>query len=59
MVVETTSGLKLVASPIKLDGRPMPTPTPPPRLGEHTNEILGELGFSKEAIRQLHEMGVI
>jgi crotonobetainyl-CoA:carnitine CoA-transferase CaiB-like acyl-CoA transferase len=59
MVIETTGGLKLVASPIKSDGHSMPAPAPPPRLGEHTDEILGKLGYSKDAIRQLREMGVI
>jgi len=59
MVVETAGGLKLVASPIKIDDRSMPAPSPPPRLGEHTDGILDELGYSKDAIRQLRELGVI
>jgi crotonobetainyl-CoA:carnitine CoA-transferase CaiB-like acyl-CoA transferase len=59
MVVETSSGLKLVASPIKCDGQSMPAPSPPPKLGEHTDAILGELGYARDAIRQLREMGVI
>jgi formyl-CoA transferase len=59
MVVETTSGLKLVASPIKIDGQPAPTPSPPPKLGEHTEEILRELGYDNDAIRQWRAMGVI
>ena len=35
--------LRLVASPIRLDGSPTPVRRPPPRLGEHTDEVLGEL----------------
>jgi crotonobetainyl-CoA:carnitine CoA-transferase CaiB-like acyl-CoA transferase len=35
--------LRLVASPIHIDGSPTPVRRPPPRLGEHTDEVLGEL----------------
>ncbi len=31
----------------------------PPKLGEHTREILSELGYSTEAIQQLVEQGVV
>jgi crotonobetainyl-CoA:carnitine CoA-transferase CaiB-like acyl-CoA transferase len=32
---------------------------PPPRLGEHTDEVLGELGYSAAAIAALREEGVV
>jgi crotonobetainyl-CoA:carnitine CoA-transferase CaiB-like acyl-CoA transferase len=35
--------LRLVAEPIRLDGARLPVRRPPPRLGEHTAEVLGEL----------------
>jgi crotonobetainyl-CoA:carnitine CoA-transferase CaiB-like acyl-CoA transferase len=35
--------LELVADPIRLDGSLTPIRRPPPRLGEHTDEVLAEL----------------
>ena len=34
--------LRLVRNPIRFDGEPLPTRLPPPRLGEHTDEVLRE-----------------
>ena len=34
--------LRLVASPIRFDGEPAGTATPPPTLGQHTSELLEE-----------------
>ena len=43
-----------VARPgIKLDGGPTTTKTPPPQLGEHTAQILAELGYSDEEVEDL------
>jgi crotonobetainyl-CoA:carnitine CoA-transferase CaiB-like acyl-CoA transferase len=36
-------GLKLVSSPMKLNGTPVRTERPPPLLGQHTEEVLREL----------------
>ena len=37
------AGLNLVASPMKLGVTPVRTDRPPPLLGQHTDEVLGEL----------------
>ncbi|HDL89755.1 MAG TPA: CoA transferase [Thermodesulforhabdus norvegica] len=63
MVVEvphpTASSVKLVASPMKLSETPCTVERHPPLLGEHTDEVLKEIGYSDDDIRQLREKGVI
>lgn len=51
---------KLVGNPIKMSGTPASIVHPPPRLGQHTDEVLAhELGMSPEQIRKLHQGGVV
>jgi crotonobetainyl-CoA:carnitine CoA-transferase CaiB-like acyl-CoA transferase len=52
----TAGPLDLVGSPIW--GATRADPAPPPLLGEHTEEVLGELGMSAEEIADLLERGV-
>jgi formyl-CoA transferase len=47
-----------VGSPIKFSGF-APEITGSPLLGEHTEDVLGELGYSAEQIAALHERGVV
>ncbi len=53
----TAGALDLVASPIW--GPARADPSPPPLLGEHTREVLGELGLGAEEIDELTERGVV
>jgi alpha-methylacyl-CoA racemase len=32
---------------------------PPPQLGEHTDEVLGELGMDADAVKGLRDKGVV
>jgi crotonobetainyl-CoA:carnitine CoA-transferase CaiB-like acyl-CoA transferase len=48
-----------VRSAISLDGAPGAIHRPPPLLGEHTGEILGELGFAAAEIGALRERGAV
>jgi crotonobetainyl-CoA:carnitine CoA-transferase CaiB-like acyl-CoA transferase len=49
----TAGEISVLGVPPKLSETPGAVRTPPPRLGEHTDTILGELGFSAEAITRL------
>lgn len=51
--------LRLVAPPLSIDGERLQLRTPPPALGEHTTEILSELGYGDTDIRELCRRGVI
>ncbi len=51
--------LKTVGVPIKISGIPRTIRRPPPSLGEHTAEVLGELGLSEAALQSLHAAGAI
>jgi crotonobetainyl-CoA:carnitine CoA-transferase CaiB-like acyl-CoA transferase len=49
------SKMQLVAQPVTLSRTPSRLVARPPELGEHTNAILKELGFSKRDIAALHK----
>ena len=50
----------LVASPMRFSATPLEHKTPPPTLGQHTEEILrGMLGMSDDEISRLRSEGVI
>lgn len=48
-----------VGIPFELSGTPAAIRTPPPMLGEHTDEILGEAGYSTGEIRRLRASSVV
>ena len=51
------AGFKLVASPFRI-GEPLPA-QPAPKLGEHTDALLRELGYPESEIAHLREAGAI
>lgn len=65
MVIEVElpggSKVRMPGNPVKLEGCDDPAqPSPPPRLGEHTDAVLGTLpGYDKARLASLRERGVI
>jgi crotonobetainyl-CoA:carnitine CoA-transferase CaiB-like acyl-CoA transferase len=62
MVVEldTPAGpMKFFGVPYKLDTTPASVRSPPPLHGQHTNEVLGEAGFSDAEIAELRQAQAI
>ena len=45
--------------PLSLDGARLPLRAAPPVLGEHTDDLLVELGYSAAEIYALHEDAVV
>ena len=54
-----SDALELVSSPMKLSQTPVQMRRPPPLLGQHTDEVLAELGLDLAARRSLREQGVL
>ena len=64
MIVEVEDSLagkiSMPANPIRLSATPVRRYAPPPRLGEHTDEVLGRLaGLTTEQVGELRERGVV
>ena len=53
------SGVPLVGSPVRIDGERADSELPPPALGEHTDEVLRELGLSDDEVERLKGSRVI
>ncbi|MBI2830361.1 MAG: CoA transferase [Chloroflexi bacterium] len=51
--------MKVIASPVKFRQNPASVKTPAPEVGQHTEDILLELGYSWEDIGRFKEQGVI
>ena len=51
--------IKVTGIPVKLSDTPGEIKTPPPFLGEHTKEVLEELGYSDQDLEKLRQEKVI
>jgi CoA:oxalate CoA-transferase len=51
--------VSMLGSALHIDNAPLPVRDPAPMLGEHTVEVLRELGFSLGELDQLRERGVV
>ena len=50
---------RVVASPVDFDGTPWALRGPAPEFGQHTEEVLLEIGFDWDAIISLKDRGLI
>jgi formyl-CoA transferase len=53
------ASINLIGSPVHMSATPFTIRHAPPRLGQHSVEILAELGYSDEKIEQLQQQRVI
>jgi len=51
--------IHVVRSGVKLNGKAPSVDTPPPLLGQHSDEILAELGYGTADIEQLKQQGAV
>ena len=59
METEDFGRLNQLATPIRMSQQPLIARSPPPRLGEHTIEILRGLGYSANDLKRLEAAGAI
>lgn len=57
--ITSIGGVPVPASPILVDGERLPLRLPPPRLGEHTDEILGLVGVTPDDLKVLRQQRVV
>ncbi|HEX4756067.1 MAG TPA: CaiB/BaiF CoA-transferase family protein [Candidatus Dormibacteraeota bacterium] len=55
----TAGTLRMPGSPVRLASHTATVRRPPPLLGEHTDEVLTELGYTAAAIASLRQSGVV
>jgi len=48
-----------VGYPVRFDGQRMPANSAPPELGQHTNGVLRELGFTRAEVNRLRKTGAV
>jgi crotonobetainyl-CoA:carnitine CoA-transferase CaiB-like acyl-CoA transferase len=58
-MVRMIAGTPLVGSPVRIDGERADSDLPPPSLGEHTSDILQELGIAPAELARLRDQGIV
>ena len=57
--LEGIDGISLAPNPIRLNGERLPLRLAPPRHGQHTDEILREIGLDADEIARLRADGIV
>jgi crotonobetainyl-CoA:carnitine CoA-transferase CaiB-like acyl-CoA transferase len=58
-IIQTLADRTVTALPLSLGGERVRHASAPPALGEHTADVLGELGYSDDEVEALAESGVV
>jgi crotonobetainyl-CoA:carnitine CoA-transferase CaiB-like acyl-CoA transferase len=58
-IVAELTGRPRVGVPLSVDGSRVPLAGDPPRLGQHSAEVLGEAGYSEAEVEELAAAGVV
>ncbi len=58
-MVRMLAGTPVVGSPIRIDGERADSDLPPPKLGEHTADVLQELGVSPAEVARLRSANIV
>jgi crotonobetainyl-CoA:carnitine CoA-transferase CaiB-like acyl-CoA transferase len=58
-MLQDVDGVEAVASPLKVDGERFEHRLPPPLLGEHSTQVLRELGYGDDDIEALVRAGTV
>jgi formyl-CoA transferase len=58
-MVRTISGMPLVGSPVRFNAVRADSDLPPPALGEHTRDLLADLGLAPQEIERLRSASVV
>ena len=58
-MVRTIAGMKLVGSPVRIDGARADSELAPPGLGEHTEQVLASAGVAPADLRDLQQRKVV
>ena len=59
VVSKTLGPISLISQPVKLSRTPARIESAAPEAGEHTDEILGELGYAADEIERFRAQGVV
>ena len=58
-MVRTIAGTPLIGSPVRIDGERSDCDLPPPALGQHTDEVLANLGIAQPEAARLRTEGIV